>query len=57
LYLSSTKSDKTVAVSVLLSIGGGKAGKEKGESRLPSLFLAPMTKRTMLNHCSILLSD
>jgi hypothetical protein len=57
LYLSTTESDKTVAVSVLLSIEGGKAGKERGESRLLSLFFASMTKPTMPDHSSILLSD
>jgi hypothetical protein len=31
LYLSTTGSDKTVAVSVLLSIRGRRAGKERGE--------------------------
>jgi hypothetical protein len=57
LYLSTIQSDKTVAVSVLLSNGGRRAGKERGVSRLLSLFFAPMTKPTMADHSSILLSD
>jgi hypothetical protein len=34
LYLSSTKSDKTVAVSVLLSIWGRRAGEERGRGKV-----------------------
>jgi hypothetical protein len=57
LYLSTTESDKTVAVSVLLSIGGGGKAKREGEGRLFSLFLTLMTEPTISYHPSILPND